>query len=111
MKVYIKTDAENRIIAVNSATWINDFSGWTEIDEGEGDRYNHAQGNYFSLPLTDEYGVYRYKLSDGSAVERTAEEMDADRAAIEPEPDSTEDIMLDMLADHEYRLGMIELGL
>ena len=111
MKVYVKTDADDRIIAVDAARNIADLTDWTEIDEGEGDRYNHAQGNYFSLPISDEDGVYRYKLAGGEAVERAAEEMDADRAAIEPEPDSTEDIMLDMLADHEYRLGMIELGL
>ena len=111
MKVYVKTDADNRITAVDAGWNIADLSGWTEIDEGDGDKYYLAQGNYFPLPLMDDNGIYRYKLVDGAAIERTAEEMDADRAAIPAEPDSTEDIMLDMLADHEYRLGMIELGL
>lgn len=63
-----------------------DASGWTEIDEGEGDKYNLAQTHYFPLPLTDDNGIYRYKLVDGAAVERAAEEMAADLAAIVPPP-------------------------
>ena len=78
MKVYIKTDHENRVTAVNSEIFISDTTGWTEIDRGEGDRYVHAQGNYFPKPLTDENGMYRYKYADGIVSERTAEEMAGD---------------------------------
>ena len=85
MEVYVKTDANNRIIDINSTAWLVDFAGWTKIDEGEGDRYYHAQMHYFPLPITDEYGVYRYKLVDGMPEERTAEEMEADRPIQEPE--------------------------
>ncbi|MBO5831562.1 MAG: hypothetical protein J6R01_08155 [Alistipes sp.] len=77
-KVYIKTDIDNRITAVISSAFLADTSGWIFIDEGEGDRYTHAQGNYFSLPLLTDEGVYRYKFVDGKVVERTAEEMSAD---------------------------------
>lgn len=76
--VYIKTDEENRITAVNSSAFLSDVTGWTEIDSGYGDRYHHAQGNYFDKPIMDDRGIYRYKLVDGAPVERTQEEMDAD---------------------------------
>lgn len=78
MIVYVKTDDKNRVTAVNSEIFISDTTGWTEIDRGDGDRYVHAQGNYFPKPLTDENGVYRYKYSDGIVSERTAEEMAED---------------------------------
>ena len=75
MRVYIKTDENNRITAINSEVFISDTTGWTEIDRGDGDRYVHAQGNYLPKPLTDDNGVYRYKYADGAVAERTAEEM------------------------------------
>ena len=86
MKVYIRSDDEGRITAVNSVAFLPDVSGWTEIDSGEGDKFNLAQSHYFPLPLVDDNGIYRYKLVDGAAVERTAEEMAADLAAIVPPP-------------------------
>lgn len=76
--VYVKTDAQNRITAVNSSAFIPDPSGWVEIDRGFGDKYHHAQGNYFDQPIRDMRGICRYKLEDGKPVERTQEEMDAD---------------------------------
>lgn len=76
--VYIKTDTENRITAINSSAFLPDTSGWMKIDEGFGDAYHHAQGNYLPGPLMDERGIYRYKLVDGQVQERTQEEMDAD---------------------------------
>ena len=98
MKVYIIADNRDRITAVNSAAFLSDVSGWTEIDEGEGDKYNLAQAHYFPLPLVDDNGIYRYKLVDGAAVERTAEEMAADLAAIPTPPyQPTNDERLDAL--------------
>ena len=38
-KVYVKTNADGIITAVNSSAFISDSTGWTEIDEGTGDRY------------------------------------------------------------------------
>ena len=76
MKVYIKTDDKNRVTAINSEIFISDTIGWIEIDRGDGDRYVHAQGNYFPKPLTDENGVYRYKYADGIVSDRTAEEIE-----------------------------------
>ena len=107
--VYVKTDDANRIIAVNSSAFLRDVTGWTEIDSGYGDKYHHAQGNYFEKPIIDDRGIYRYKLVDGQPVERTQEEMDAEYVEPVKEQD-TEELLLEMAADHEYRLCLIELG-
>ena len=85
-KVYVKTDETGRITSVNSDAFLPDTDGWTQIDEGEGDKFMHAQGNYFQQSIMTIEGVYRYKLVDGKAVERTAAEIQADIAAIPPPP-------------------------
>ena len=85
--VYVQTDEQNRITAVNSSAFVSAEWG-TEIDHGTGDRYHHAQGNYFDQPLYTEDGIPRYKLVDGKAVERTEEEIQADQAA-QPKPEPT----------------------
>ena len=72
--VYAKTDDRNVITAINSSAFLPDTSSWTEIDEGEGDKYHHAQNNYLSAGLTDENGIFNYKLTDGKPVLRTSEE-------------------------------------
>lgn len=84
MRVFIKTDNKNRITAVNSEIFISDFSGWTEIDRGDGDKFAHAQGNYLPKSLTDENGVYRYKYENGVISERLEDEMAADMPTPEP---------------------------
>ena len=86
MRVYIKIDSENRVTAVNSEIFISDVSGWVEIDNGDGVRFVHAQGNYLPKPITDENGVYRYKFENGAICERSEEEMTADTPIPEPEP-------------------------
>ena len=73
--VYVKTNDNGYITAVNSSAFLTDTTGWTEIDSGTGDKYHHAQGNYFPLPLMTEGGAYRYKLADGKPVECTPEEI------------------------------------
>lgn len=85
-KVYVKQDESGNIIAINSDAFLFDLTGWTLIDEGEGDKYHHAQGNYFQQPIMTTEGVYRYKLVDGKVIERTAEEIQADVDAIPPPP-------------------------
>ena len=89
-KVLAKTDDVGRVTAINSDAFVNG-DGWTQIDEGEGDRYRHAQNNYLLKPLTDERGVYRYKLVDGLVAQRTQAEMDAEFDALPaPEPTAEE---------------------
>lgn len=85
--VYTAVDERQRITAVNSDAFLSDLSGWTKIDEGFDSRCRLAQHNYFPKPLYTPDGIPRYKLQDGKAVERTEEEIQADREARPtPEP-------------------------
>ena len=90
--VYVKTDDQNRIIAVNSSAFLTDMDGWVEIDSGFGDKYHHAQGNYFDKPIYDDRGICRYKLVSGKPTNRTETEMDADYIEPVPQPDPMERI-------------------
>lgn len=89
-RVLVRTDSENRVTAINSSGFA-DGDGWIQIDEGYGDKYHHAQNNYLPKPLTDERGVYRYKLVDGLVAQRTQAEMDADFDALPAPPLTTEE--------------------
>ena len=73
-KIYVKTDISGNITAINSFDFISDVTDWTLIDEGTGDKYHHAQNNQLDKPLTDENGIYNYKLVDGRIIERTKED-------------------------------------
>lgn len=84
--VYVKPNSSGYITAVNSSEFLPDTTGWTEIDRGYGDKYHHAQGNYFPLPIITDGGAYRYKLVDGKPVECTAEEITAQEEALKPVP-------------------------
>lgn len=90
-KVYIQTDADGRILRCDGGyTTPADLSGWLEIDEGNGDRYNLAQSHYFDGGLYTMDGILRYRWDGEKAVLRSEKEMDADRDAIpEPEPSAT----------------------
>ena len=107
-KVYIKTDSQN-IVAVNSSAFLSDTDGWIEIDRGIGDRYHHAQGNYFPLPIVTDSGIYRYKY-DGEVVEKTAAEIETEEASLPPPEPSVEADILALALDHEFRLIFLELG-
>ena len=85
-KVYIQINPSNIVTAINSDAFMVSTLGWVLIDEGEGDKFHHAQGNYLPKPLMTMQGDYQYKLFDGKVVERTAEEIAADIAAIPPPP-------------------------
>lgn len=95
-RVYVQTDERGRITAVNSSAFVSADWGM-EIDQGYGDQYHHAQGNYFSQPIYTEDGIPRYKLVDGSPVERTEEEIAADRASLPtPAPTAQEQLRADV---------------
>lgn len=96
--VFILTDDSGRILSINSDAFLTDTAGWIQIDEGSGDRYHHAQGNYLPGPAFDERGIPRYKLVDGEVVERTQEEMDAEAAALPPAPASVDERLDELYA-------------
>lgn len=80
--VYVKTNSDGVITEVNSSAFISDTTGWTYIDKGDGDKYHHAQGNYFDIPIIDGQGIYNYKLVDGKPVLRTEEDKSPEAARI-----------------------------
>jgi len=84
--VYVKPNSDGYITSVNSSAFLTDTTGWVEIDRGYGDKYHHAQGNYFQEPIITEGGAYRYKLVDGDPVECTPEEIAAQEEANKPAP-------------------------
>ena len=100
--VYVKTNTSGYITAVNSSAFLPDATGWVQIDEGTGDRYHHAQGNYFPLPITTDGGAYRYKLVDGAPMECTAEEIAAQEAAlVPPQPEPETDVYDELAAAYQ----------
>lgn len=92
--VYVNPNELGYITAVNSSAFLTDLTDWVKIDEGYGDKYHHAQGNYFSEPIRTMGGAYRYKLVDGEVVECTSEEIKAQEEANKPVPvPSTDDVL------------------
>lgn len=82
-KVYVLLDSQNRIIRCEGGyTMPTDLSGWVQIDEGTGDRYNLCQSHYFDGGLYTLDGICRWKYVDGAAILRTDAEIEADRPAI-----------------------------
>lgn len=59
--VYIKVNDAGFITDVSSDLFLDNLDGWIKIDEGEGDRFVHAQSSYFDSPLVDEFGNYLLK--------------------------------------------------
>ena len=85
-RVYVLTDAQGRITRIEGEyTLPADLTDWALVEEGAPcDRLNLAQTHYLDKPLYDG-AVLRYKLVDGKVVERTAEEIEADKAKL-PKP-------------------------
>lgn len=103
--VYVKPNSDGYITAVNSSAFLSDVSGWVEIDRGIGDRYHHAQGNYFDQPIITDGGAYRYKLVSGKVAECTPEEIREQEEAHRPEPQPVEESVWDQL-DAAYQEGV-----
>ena len=80
-RVYINKDSENNITSINSEIFLSqdEMSTMTEIDNGQGDKYAHAQGLYLDKELVDKYGRYNYKYVNGKVVEVS----EADKPTIE----------------------------
>ena len=79
LKVYVKVNENNEIIAINSSIFLENADGWIEIDSGDGDKYAHAQVQYLDKRVRDEHRRYNYKLIDDKVVEIA----DEDKPAIE----------------------------
>lgn len=105
-RVYAKINESGSIVETNSSAFLSDTTGWVQIDEGTGDRYHHAQGNYFPKHKYDERGIPRYAyVPDGDPKwrERTKEEMDADY--VPPQPVKTVD---ELAAENELLRAQVQ---
>ena len=110
-KVYVLTDNRGRIVRCEGGYTIGnitDFTGWVQIDEGTGDKYNLCQSHYFDSLYTDD-GIPRYALADGAPVLRSDEEIEADREAIAHVPTETE-ILKQQVADLQNQILTKRLG-
>ncbi len=110
-KVYIQTDSRGRILRCEGGyTTPADLTGWIYIDEGTGDRYNLCQTNYFDGSLYTLDGIPRYRWDGTQAIERTDEEIEADRAAIPaPPPNETEQLKAQVAALEAEKAERAEL--
>ncbi|MCR0569357.1 hypothetical protein MKC54_10940 [[Clostridium] innocuum] len=106
-KVYVKTDSNSVITEINSDVFLDSIEGFIMIDEGNGDKYAHAQGNYLEHGLMDDKGRYNYKLQDGNSIELTESEKEELFPVPEPTPSDTE-ILGQMATDAE--IERMELG-
>lgn len=93
--VYVLLDGD-KILDINSGDFLPDTTGWAAIDQGVGDKYKHAYRYYLPGRPCGEDGVPLWRLANGKAVERTEEEIAADRAAL-PAPAPTTEELLDIL--------------
>ena len=112
-KVYVLLNSEGYITRIDGGYTIGNITdpeNWVLIDEGNGDKYNLCQGNYFPQPIITDGGAYRYKLVNGQPVECSAEEIAAQEEALKPVPtpslenrvevlESTTDDMILLMAD------------
>ncbi len=89
-RVYVQTDEQGRITRCDGGyTTPEDLTGWIQIDEGTGDKYNLCQTHYFNDGLRTFDSIPRYKLAEEKPALRTDEEIEADRKAMpQPEPDA-----------------------
>lgn len=92
-RVFILTDDKNRVTRIEGEyTLPQDLTNFIQIDEGVGDKYNLAQSNYLDKPLMTEDGIYQFKYENDQIVERTTEEIEADREAVPVIPTQMEQL-------------------
>lgn len=101
-KVYIKIDQNKCITDIISNLTLKDPTGYIEIDEGFGDKYCLAQGNYFpqEKSLIDGQGRYNYKLIDKKVIELTDDEKEELYPPITPQPSEQQVLNAKLLQDN-----------
>lgn len=70
-KVYVKLNEDKCVTLIDSEIFLTneEMQSMTNIDEGEGDKFVHAQSQYLEKGLIDKYGRYNYKFVEGKVVE------------------------------------------
>lgn len=105
-KVYIQTDTEGRIIRCEGGcTTPADITGWIEIDEGTGDKYNLCQSHYFDGGLYTMDNIPRYKWDGTQALLRSNEEIEDELRSIQwkSEVESKVRLLKQKLSDTDYQ--------
>lgn len=87
-KVYVKLNEDKCITSINSEIFLSneEMQAMKNIDEGEGDKYVHAQSQYLEKGLIDKYGRYNYKFTEGKIVEISEDEKSE---IVQPEQQAT----------------------
>lgn len=69
-KVYVSL-SDGYITSINSEIFLSqeEIQTMTEIDQGQGDKYAHAQSQYLEKGLVDEHGRCNYKFVKNKVVE------------------------------------------
>lgn len=111
-KVYILVDENRRIKAINSDVFLSNATNWLLIDEGTGDKYHHAQGNYLNKPIMDDDGVYNYKFVNNEIQERSNEEKAADISSASTYVKSELELKVEQLQveNEEIQNALVELA-
>ena len=105
--VYVKVNSDNYITAINSSTFISDTADWIKIDEGYGDKYHHAQGNYLPKNILTDSRVYRYKLVGLFPTECSEEEIAAQEALLSKPTSSTLSVYDELEAAYQEGVNSI----
>jgi len=87
-----------------------DTSGAVCINEQGGYQFRLSPDGEENPALWDMEGIPLYKWDGERILPRTAEELEADRAAIPAPPPSPQEDADAWLVEHEYRLTLLELG-
>ncbi len=108
IEVFFKVRADGCILDVNSSIFLRDTTEWVKADEGYGDRYALAQGNYLPGPTRSDEGIPRYRWDGEAVMERTLEEIASDLAAITPPPLTEEEkLKIRLQAAEQAILGLM----
>lgn len=99
IKVYVRIDNNNVVIQVDSSIFLFEVEGWIKVDEGQVDKYSHAQGNYLDKPLMDIQGKYNYQLVDDKVIELTKEEKERLFPTQAPQPTQEEILRAKIIKD------------
>lgn len=86
-KVYVSLQ-DGYITSINSDIFLSqdEIQAMTEIDQGQGDKYAHAQSQYLEKGLVDEHGRYNYRFLEGKVVEIAEEDKPK---VVDPEQQAT----------------------
>lgn len=75
-RVFVAINKNNYITSINSDIFLSqeEMGTMAEIDQGQGDKYAHAQSQYLEKGLVDEHGRYNYRFLEGKVVEVAEED-------------------------------------